>query len=117
MQAPIGLATGAGRIRAVQEMQEGMDINMDKLAQLARIRLTEEEKEAYGRQLTNILGYFQQLQAVDVGGIEPMAHPFEAEAPLREDQAGVGWAASRALANAPEQRENELVVPKVVEDA
>lgn len=94
-----------------------MEINMDKLAELARIRLSEAEKQAYGQQLADILGFFQQLQAIDVTGIEPMAHPFEMEATLREDAAGAGWTAARALSNAPDQREDQLVVPKVVEEA
>lgn len=94
-----------------------MEIDIEKLADLARIRLTDAEKAAYSQQLADILGFFQQLQAVDVGGIEPMAHPFEAEAPLRPDEAVEGWPAERALANAPEQKDSQLVVPKVVEEA
>lgn len=84
---------------------------------LARIQLTEEEKEAYSGQLADILGFFQELQEVDVAGIRPMAHPFDAEAQLREDVAGDPWPAQRSLSNAPSARENQIVVPKVVEDA
>jgi len=98
-------------------MQERPEIDIDKLAMLSRIQLTEAEKTAFSAQVADILGFFQQLQEVDVTGIRPMAHPFEAEAPLREDVAAQSWPASRSLANAPASRDNQVVVPKVVEDA
>ncbi|MEX0330294.1 MAG: Asp-tRNA(Asn)/Glu-tRNA(Gln) amidotransferase subunit GatC [Puniceicoccaceae bacterium] len=98
-------------------MQERPEVDIEKLAMLARIQLTEEEKAAYGSQLADILGFFQKLQEVDVTGIQPMAHPFEAEAPLRDDVAGTPWAPERSLSNAPASREDQVVVPKVVEDA
>ncbi|MEX0322223.1 MAG: Asp-tRNA(Asn)/Glu-tRNA(Gln) amidotransferase subunit GatC [Puniceicoccaceae bacterium] len=98
-------------------MQERPEVDIDKLAMLSRIQLTEEEKAAFSGQLSDILGFFQKLQEVDVEGIAPMAHPFDAEAPLREDEAAEPWAPERALSNAPASRENQVIVPKVVEDA
>jgi len=98
-------------------MEQAPPVDIEKLAQLARLQLTEEEKAAFSGQLAEILGYFQQLQSVDVTGIAPMAHPFEAEAPLRPDKPGTPWPAARALRNAPAARDNQIVVPKVVEDA
>ena len=98
-------------------MQERPEVDIDKLASLSRIQLTAEEKAAYESQLSDILGFFQKLQEVDVTGITPMAHPFEAEAPLREDTARTPWPAEPPLSNAPAARENQIVVPKVVEDA
>lgn len=98
-------------------MNDVPDIDMDALASLARLRLTEEEKSAFSGQIRQILGFFQQLQSVDVHEISPMAHPFEMDGPLREDLPGMGWSPDRALLNAPERREDQLVVPKVIEDA
>ncbi len=98
-------------------MQDRPEIDIEKLAVLARIELTGEEKTALSAQVADILGFFQKLQEVDVSGITPMAHPFEAAAPLREDVPADPWAASRSLANAPASRDNQVVVPKVVEDA
>jgi len=98
-------------------MQERPEIDIDKLSRLARIQLNAEEREAYSSQLSDILGFFQKLQAVDVEGILPMAHPFEVDASLREDVAGSPWDPSRSLSNAPAVRDNQVVVPKVVEDA
>lgn len=93
----------------------GMDI--DRLAQLARMTLSDEEKTSYAAQLRQILDYFEELQKVDVTGIEPMAHPYETSGLLREDKASEAWEPTRALGNGPCVRENQIVVPKVVEDA
>jgi aspartyl-tRNA(Asn)/glutamyl-tRNA(Gln) amidotransferase subunit C len=98
-------------------MQERPEVDMEKLAMLSRIQLTEQEKASFTGQLADILGFFQKLQEVDVEGIEPMAHPFEAEGLMREDVAGEAWPAERALQNAPASRNEQVVVPKVVEDA
>ena len=98
-------------------MPERPEIDIDKLSALARIQLNAQEKEAYAAQLSDILGFFQKLQEVDVEGIAPMAHPFEVEASLREDVAGIPWDPVRSLSNAPAVRDNQVVVPKVVEDA
>lgn len=98
-------------------MQDRPEIDIEKLAMLARIELSEEEKTALSAQVADILGFFQKLQEVDVSGITPMAHPFEAAAPLREDEAAESWKPERSLANAPASRDNQVVVPKVVEDA
>ena len=98
-------------------MQDRPEVDIEKLAMLSRIQLTEEEKAAYTGQLADILGFFQKLQEVDVSGITPMAHPFEAEAPLRDDVPVTLWPPKRSLLNAPAARDNQVVVPKVVEDA
>ena len=98
-------------------MQKGPEVDIGKLAILSRIQLTEEEKAAFSEQLADILGFFQKLQEVDVSGIEPMAHPFEAPGPMREDIPGSPWNPSLSLKNAPASRNDQVVVPKVVEDA
>ena len=98
-------------------MQDRPEVDIEKLAMLSRIQLTEEEKAAYTSQVADILGFFQKLQEVDVTGITPMAHPFEAEAPLREDVAAKPWNPERSLLNAPASRDDQVIVPKVVEDA
>lgn len=98
-------------------MQERPEIDIEKLCRLARLNLSPAEKEAFSGQLSDILGFFQKLQQVDVEGIPPMAHPFEVEAPLRDDIAAEPWEPARSLSNAPATRDNQVVVPKVVEDA
>jgi aspartyl-tRNA(Asn)/glutamyl-tRNA(Gln) amidotransferase subunit C len=98
-------------------MEERPEVDIEKLAMLSRIQLSEEEKASFSGQLSDILGFFQKLQEVDVSGIQPMAHPFEAGAPLREDVPGKPWEPARSLRNAPAQRDHQVVVPKVIEDA
>lgn len=98
-------------------MQESSGVDIDKLARLSRIKLTDKEKTALSAQVADILGFFQKLQDVDVEGIAPMAHPFEAAAPLREDVPATPWEPGRALLNAPASRENQVCVPKVIDDA
>ena len=98
-------------------MQERPEIDIDNLAMLARIHLTDEEKADFANQVSDILGFFQKLEAVDVEGIEPMAHPFDVPGPMREDVATGAWSPERALKNAPAQRDDQVIVPKVVEDA
>lgn len=98
-------------------MTERPEVDIDKLAMLARIQLSDEEKAAFAAQVSDILGFFQRLQEVDVTGIEPMAHPFDTTAPLRDDLPATPWDPARALKNAPAARNDQVIVPKVVEDA
>ena len=108
---------GQGILAQCCYMQDRPEVDIEKLAMLSRIQLTDAEKAAYSSQLSDILGFFQKLQEVDVSGIAPMAHPFDAEAPLREDIPAEPWEASLSISNAPASRDNQIVVPKVVEDA
>lgn len=73
-----------------------------RIAQLARLAITDEELELYSRQLGNILTYAQQLQAVDTSGVPPTSHPLALTAPLREDDIRPSLARDTALSMAPE---------------
>ncbi|MGE9294573.1 Asp-tRNA(Asn)/Glu-tRNA(Gln) amidotransferase subunit GatC [Ruficoccus sp. ZRK36] len=92
-------------------------IDIDYVARLARIDLTEEEKRTFPEQLGNILAYVDKLNEVDVSGVEPMAHAFALENVLDDDEPHKPLPVEQALRNAPAQRDNQVVVPKVVEDA
>lgn len=94
-------------------MAENIDI--DRVAQLARIALTSEEKEKFARQLGDVLHHIRQLEQVDVTGVEPTAHAFPLNNVWQEDVARPGLSVEDALRNAPAQRDNMIVVPKVVE--
>lgn len=61
-----------------------------RVAELANLDLTPEEVSAYSRQLAEILSYVDELREVNVAGVEPLAHPLDEVAPLREDQV-VDW--------------------------
>lgn len=90
-------------------------IDIDYTAKLARIALTEDERERFSSQLKDILHYFDRLNEVDVEGVEPMTHAFAMENMLREDIATPGLTPEEALKHAPKKRDNMVVVPKVVD--
>jgi aspartyl-tRNA(Asn)/glutamyl-tRNA(Gln) amidotransferase subunit C len=92
-------------------------IDIDYVAKLARIELTDEERVKYSAQLEQILDYFKKLSAVDVEGVEPSAHAHSIYNVWREDVPTAGMSIDDALLNAPAKRENQIVVPKVVDDA
>lgn len=92
-------------------------MDIEYVAKLARISLTEEEKEKFAAQLGGVLENFERLNAVDVSGIEPTAHAFPLYNVWQEDVPEAGFTPDEALKNAPEKRANQVVVPKVVEDA
>jgi aspartyl-tRNA(Asn)/glutamyl-tRNA(Gln) amidotransferase subunit C len=91
------------------------DLKLDHVANLARINLTPEEKERYSAQLKDVLTYIAQLNEVNVEGVEPTAHAFPVVNVWAEDIPEPGLSVEDALRNAPEQRDNMVVVPKVVE--
>ncbi|MDD4736332.1 MAG: Asp-tRNA(Asn)/Glu-tRNA(Gln) amidotransferase subunit GatC [Kiritimatiellae bacterium] len=95
------------------ESAEHMDV--EYVAQLARLHLTPEERTLYQRQLDQILGYVDELKAVDVEGVEPMAHPMPRTNVLRRDECGTRGDREAVLANAPSVRHHQFVVPKIVE--
>jgi aspartyl-tRNA(Asn)/glutamyl-tRNA(Gln) amidotransferase subunit C len=98
-------------------MAETEHIDIDYVANLARIALTDEEKSAFSQQLDGILTYIEKLKTVDVSKVDPTAHPFEVVNVWREDKAGKPLSAAEATSNAPAARDNMVVVPKVVDDA
>lgn len=97
-------------------MSETPHIDIDYVANLARLDMSTEQKAKLGTQLDDILGYFDKLNAVDVEGVEPMAHAHRVANVWREgDEPGPTYAPEVLLKMAPEQRDNQVVVPKVVE--
>jgi len=97
-------------------MSEQAHIDIDYVANLARLDLSDAEKQKLGSQLNDILGYFEKLNSVDVEGVEPMAHAHPVTNVWREgDQAGPTYTPEQVTRMAPESRENQVVVPKVVE--
>ncbi|MEM9725840.1 MAG: Asp-tRNA(Asn)/Glu-tRNA(Gln) amidotransferase subunit GatC [Pseudomonadota bacterium] len=91
------------------------DEDVLKTARLARIAVSPEEASALTGKLNAILGWVEQLQEVDVEGVEPMTSVTPMELKMREDVVTDGGAPERALANAPAEAEGFFVVPKVVE--
>jgi aspartyl-tRNA(Asn)/glutamyl-tRNA(Gln) amidotransferase subunit C len=96
-------------------MSAPTDLNIDHVAHLARLALTPEEKAKFSAQLGDVLTYIEQLRKVDVSGVEPTAHAFPVYNVWADDVAQPGLPVEAALKNAPAQRNNMIVVPKVVE--
>jgi aspartyl-tRNA(Asn)/glutamyl-tRNA(Gln) amidotransferase subunit C len=96
-------------------MSTKSDLNLDYLANLARLALSDAEKAKFSQQLGDILHYVEKLKQVDVTGVEPMAHASPVFNVWQPDVASPGLPVEAALRNAPAQRENMIVVPKVVE--
>jgi aspartyl-tRNA(Asn)/glutamyl-tRNA(Gln) amidotransferase subunit C len=85
------------------------------IAKLARIAVTDGEVEALVPELNNILGWVEQLQEVDVSGIEPMTAVIANTLRLREDVVTDGGKREEVLKNAPVAEHGFFAVPKVIE--
>jgi aspartyl-tRNA(Asn)/glutamyl-tRNA(Gln) amidotransferase subunit C len=91
------------------------NLNIDRIANLARLALTPEEKVKFSAQLADVLTNIEKLKQVNVDGVEPTAHAFPIYNVWADDVAKPGLSVEDVLRNAPEKRDNMIVVPKVVE--
>jgi len=89
---------------------------VEKVALLARLLLTDDELERMTRQLADILGYMALLGEADTAGVEPMAHALDLCDVLREDCAGGSLSRRDALAGAPRRDAECYLVPAVLEE-
>ena len=95
-----------------------MSIDIDtarRVAKLARIRVEEDALPALAQEFNAVLGFIEQLQEVDVEGVEPMTSVTPQRLKRRGDDVTDGNQQEKILANAPDAREGFFVVPKVVE--
>lgn len=86
-----------------------------RVAKLARIRVEEDALPALAEEFNTILGFIEQLNEVDVEGVEPMTSVTPMRLKRREDVVNDGNQQQKVLANAPDAREGFFAVPKVVE--
>ncbi|WP_323005532.1 Asp-tRNA(Asn)/Glu-tRNA(Gln) amidotransferase subunit GatC [Pseudorhodobacter sp.] len=86
-----------------------------RVAKLARIRVEEADLPALAGELSGILGFMEQLNEVDVEGVEPMTSVTPMRLKRREDVVTDGDIQAQILKNAPDAREGFFAVPKVVE--
>ncbi len=92
-------------------------IDVRYVAGLARLELNEEECAVFQRQLEAILGHVESLSALDVSGIEPTSYPAPVYDVMREDEPRESLPQAAVLANAPDQAQQQIRVPKVIADA
>ena len=88
---------------------------VEHVAKLARLNLTEEEKDLYTKQLSEILDYIDQLNVVDTTGIEPMTQPIPTVNVMREDIVKKLFNRDELLKNAPHEEYGFFRVPKIGE--
>jgi aspartyl-tRNA(Asn)/glutamyl-tRNA(Gln) amidotransferase subunit C len=86
-----------------------------RVARLARIAVSDAEAESLKAELNTILGFVEQLNEVDVTGVEPMTAVVAMKMKMRDDIVTDGENAGNVLANAPERADQFFAVPKVVE--
>jgi len=90
-------------------------VEVEHVARLARLELTETELDTFTVQMDSILAYVEKLNALDTEGIMPTSHAVPMENAFRPDQLGRPLGVEGALANAPNHAESFFRVPKVIE--
>jgi aspartyl-tRNA(Asn)/glutamyl-tRNA(Gln) amidotransferase subunit C len=88
---------------------------VEHVAKLARLELSDGEQEKLADQLSGILTYVEKLNELDTSGVEPTAHVLDIKNVMRDDVAAPSLSQERALANAPEKAAGHYKVPKIIE--
>lgn len=92
---------------------KGLDVAY--VAHLARLHLTDEEVALFQPQMEHIVGYVEQINALDVSDVEPTLHAVDVVNVFRADRARAGLDHERVMANAPSEANGLFAVPKIVE--
>jgi len=92
-----------------------MKMDIEKVAKLARIELSEEEKKTFGNQLEQILTHMEQLNHLDTAGVEPTSHAIPVSNVFREDVAKASFPQEEVLRIAPDQEMGHFKVPRIIE--
>ena len=89
--------------------------DVEKIAHLARLEISEADIPEYARNLSNILDLVEQMSAADTSGVEPMAHPLDAVQRLRVDEVTEENQRDHFQAISPAVENGLFLVPKVIE--
>jgi len=89
--------------------------DVQKIAHLARLALTEEDASQYQTSLSSVLELVEQMQSVDTEGVEPLSNPLEMTQRLRADEVTEINRRDAFLANAPSTEAGLFLVPKVID--
>lgn len=90
------------------------DETMENVCILAKLSLTDEEKEKAKEEMQKMLDYVDKLDELDTEGVEPMSHIFADHNVFREDVVTNGDASEAMLKNAPKAKEGQYQVPKTI---
>jgi aspartyl-tRNA(Asn)/glutamyl-tRNA(Gln) amidotransferase subunit C len=96
-------------------MPDAHQINIQHVAKLARLTLTDAEAKRYEAQMNDILSYIDTLTRYDLDGVEPTAHAMPVYDVLRMDESRPGFTQEQALSNAPKRLADQIQIPKVIE--
>ena len=88
--------------------------DVDKIARLAKLELSKEEREKYASQLDNIIGYIEKLNEVDTTDVEPLAHVNDIINVWREDNSRSSLSEEEVFKNSPKHDKEFFLVPKVL---
>lgn len=91
------------------------DETIEYVGILAKLELSEEEREAARKDMGSMLDYIDKMNELDTTGVEPMSHVFPVDNVFREDIVANGDARDKILQNAPAQKNGAFKVPKTVE--
>jgi aspartyl-tRNA(Asn)/glutamyl-tRNA(Gln) amidotransferase subunit C len=91
-------------------------VEVERIADLARLELAPDEAERMTAELEAILAYVESLRSLETDSVEPTYHAIPLATPLRDDRAGSVLAPERAVGNAPERDGFAFVVPKVLDE-
>jgi aspartyl-tRNA(Asn)/glutamyl-tRNA(Gln) amidotransferase subunit C len=84
------------------------------VAKLARLEVTDQEVAKYTQQLANILEYVEQLNKLDTANVEPLTHPLDVKNVFREDKVQPSLTQQEVLSNGPEVQSGHFRVPKIM---
>lgn len=87
--------------------------DVEHVAKLARLELTEEEKELYTKQLGDVLKYVDQMNEVDTSSVKPMTQVIDFVNVMRDDKVVYEYTKEELMANAPEAEDGFFKVPKI----
>lgn len=90
--------------------------DIGRVARLARLELTESEKEEFTQELNAVFGFMEKLKRLDTAGIKPMSNPVPLQNVFRADTVRPSLGTDNVLANAPDRMGNFFKVPKILED-
>ncbi len=97
------------------EVKTDKKIDVEYVARLARLSLTDAERQEFQEQMEDIVAYVEKVGELDVSGVDPTAHGIPVQNVFRKDETGESLPAGQALANAPRERNGHYEVPRILE--
>ncbi len=92
-----------------------MKVDIEKVARLARLELSEDEQKTFQGQLDQILAYMEQLNRLDTTGVEPTSHAIPVYNAFREDETKPSFPKEEVMAIAPDEEDGYFKVPRIIE--